>query len=145
MKYSLANYSLSIDPNDELIKQMFGTLTVGGEGNYLESMTLSYASAVFSTQGYATGGWVHDKNLDRHGTVSITLNQLSDKVAKFIQLVKLSLSGDYEGFTLSLSDVDGNKIATCVDCYISQIPEQSFASTSQTQTWSFTCGQINFD
>ena len=145
MKYSLTNYILSIEPNDSAIKQMFGTISIGGEGSYLDTITISNAENIYSTQGYATGGWVHNKSLDRHGTASLTLNQLSDRVARFIQLAKLSLSGDYAGFTLSLSDINGNKICTCVDCYIMKIPDQSFASSAQNQTWDFTCGQINYD
>ena len=145
MKYSLANYILSIDSNDSEIKRIFGTISIGGEGSYLDSLSLSNNSNIFETQGYATGGYVHTKNLDRHGTATITLNQLSDKVGRFIQLAKLSLSGDYDGFTLSLTDSNGNKIATCIDCYIQKIPDQSFGSSAQTQTWVFTCGQINYN
>lgn len=145
MKYSLSNYILSIDSNDAAIKQMFGTISIGGEGSYLDTISLSNTESIYTTQGYATGGWVHNKSLDRHGIASLTINQLSEKVARFIQLAKLSLSGDYNGFTLSLSDINGNKIATCVDCYIAKIPDQQFATSAQNQTWEFTCGQINYD
>lgn len=145
MRYSLANYILSIDSNDERIKSLFGTISIGGEGSYLGSIAVGLATSMFSTSGYATGGWVHNKNLDRHGTTSITLNQLSDKVAKFIQLCKLFYQEDYDGFTLSLSDINGNKIATMVDCYISQIPQQDYGDSAADQTWTFNCGQINFN
>lgn len=145
MKYSLANYILSIESNDASIKRMFGTISIGGEGSALDSITLSIDGDIFTTAGYATGGYVHNKSLDRHGTATLVLNQLSDKVGRLIQLAKLSLSGDYDGFTLSLSDIDGNKIATCVDCYIRRIPEQVFGSSAATQSWQFTCGQINFN
>lgn len=145
MKYSLANYILSIEPNDNEIKRLFGTIAIGGEGSVLNTITLSHINPMFSTTGYATGGWVHTKSLDRHGTVSLTINQLSDKIGKFIQLVTLFISHDYDGFTLSLSDTNGNKIATCIDCYISKIPEQSFKESAEEQTWEFTCGQINYN
>lgn len=145
MKYSLANYILSIEPNDAQIKQIFGVTTIGGEGSSVDSITLSNLTNIYDTTGYATGGWVHNKSLDRHGTATISINQLSDRVTRFIQLAKLSLSGDYDGFTLSLTDIEGNKIATCVDCYIQNIPEQAFASTAANQTWTFTCGQINYN
>lgn len=145
MKYSLANYILSIDSNDAQIKNIFGTISIGGEGSYLDSITLNNDATIYTTQGYATGGYVHTKSLDRHGKAVISLNQLSDKVSRFIQLAKLSLSGDYEGFTLSLTDIDGNKIATCIDCYIEKIPDQAFGQSAQNQTWSFTCGQVNYN
>ena len=144
MKYSLANYILSIEPLDDTLKSIFGTTSIGGEGNALDSIVLSQPTDMFSTSGYATGAWVHNKNLDRHGTATISLNQLSDRVGRFIQMAKLFISGDYDGFTLSLSDINGNKIATCVDCYITKIPDQSYANESANQSWVFTCGQINY-
>lgn len=145
MKYSLANYILSIDSNDNEIKQMFGTISIGGEGSYLGSISLSIENPIWNTTGYATGAWVHNKNLDKHGTATLNLNQLSDAVSRFIQLAKLYYSGDYNGFTLSLSDIGGNRIATCVDCYIREIPDQTFESQAGNQNWVFTCGQINYN
>lgn len=145
MKYSLANYILSIEPNDEIIKTYFGAISIGGEGSAVGSISMNIANEQFTTKGYATGGWAHDKNLDRHGTATLTLNQLSDAVAKFIKLAKLFYTGDYDGFTLSLSDINGQKIASGIDCYISKIPEQEFGKESADQQWTFTCGQINFN
>lgn len=145
MKYSLANYILSIDCNDDRLKSIFGTISIGGEGNYLDSITLSQPTSLYSTTGYATGAWVHNKNLDRHGSATLSLNQISNAVAKFIQLAKLFYTDDYEGFTLSLSDIAGNKIATCVDCYIEKIPDQAYTASAQNQSWTFTCGQINYN
>lgn len=144
-KYSLANYILSVDPNDSSIKSMFGTISIGGEGNAIGSISLSVSSSMWSTEGYATGAWIHNKNLDKHGSVTISINQLSDKVVKLIQLVKLYYGKDYDGFTLAVSDINGNKVASCIDCYIEKIPEQSFGTTASDQRWTFTCGQINFN
>ena len=145
MKYSLANYILSIDSNDSEIKNIFGTISIGGEGSYLGSISLSLQNPMWETTGFATGAWVHNKSLDRHGSATLTISQLSDAVARFIQLCKLYYSGDYNGFTLSLSDIAGNRIATCVDCYIEKIADQSFEAQSGNQSWVFTCGQINYN
>jgi len=145
MRYSLANYILSVESNDSFIKQLFGTISIGGEGSYLNRISLSLNKEQFSTKGFVTGGWVHDKSLDRTGVATVELNQLSDKVSKFIQLCKCFYSGDYDGFTLTLSDINGNKVATCVDCYISKPADQDFAESSGSQVWQFTCGQINYN
>lgn len=145
MRYSLANYILSIEPNDATIKQMFGTIAIGGEGSTTGSISLTPNETMYKTTGYATGGWVHDKSLNRTGVASITLNQLSKAVSKFIQMCKVFYADDYDGFTLSLSDINGNKVATCIDCYISKIPAQEFGATAADQTWDWTCGQINFN
>lgn len=141
MKYSLANYILSIDADDAAIRSMFGAISIGGEGDAIGSISLSVGE-MWSTKGYATGAWVHEKSLDRHGTASVSINQLSPTVAKLIQLAKLYYGEDYNGFTLTITDISGNKIATCTDCYITGIPQQSFGTSASDQTWSFTCGRI---
>lgn len=144
-RYSLANYILSIDSNDSDIKSMFGAISVGGEGNYLDTITIGGLPNLWDTTGFATGAWVHNKNLSKVGTVTVNLSQLSDQVAKFKKLCNVYYSGDYDGLTLSLTDIQGNKVCTCVDCYIQKIPNQEFAATAGMQSWVFTCGQINFD
>lgn len=147
-KYSLTKYILSIKPSNDLSSATsdFGTITIGGEGSYLDNISIKLTASLWSTTGYATGGWVHDKNLDKHGTVDITLNQMSDAVQKFIRLCETFYESDYDGFTITLSTNDADKrvIATCIDCYITAIPTQTFQSSSQTQTWTFTCGKIIF-
>ena len=142
-RYSLANYILSIKPNDSAFSS-FGSITVGGEGNYNDSITISMDTNTFTTSGFATGAWVHTKNLSKTGTASVSISQVSDQVAKFIQFAKLFYSGDYEGFTVSLTTNDGTPIAYCNDCYFTKIPDQSFGETAGTQTWTLTCGEIDF-
>ena len=60
-------------------------------------------------------------------------------------MCELYYGGDYEGFTLSVSDISGAKICTGVDAYIQKIPNQEFAASAAQQTWTFTCGQISFN
>ena len=144
MRYSLANYILSIEPNDARIRSIFGTFSIGGEGSTVGSVSFNRSTDTFSTQGFSTGGWVHNKNLSRVGTVSLQLSQLSDAVAKFIKLADTFLGGDYEGFTLTLTSNDGVKVATAVDAYIVKVPAQEFTESASNQTWDFTAGQINF-
>ena len=144
-RYCLADYILSIKPNDPEIDSSFGTITIGGEGSYTDSISLNPLENLYSTTGFATGAWVHDKNLSRVGTAVITLSQLSEQVKKFIMMAETFYAGDYDGFTLSVATNTGEKVATCVDCYIQKIPEQSFGKSAATQQWTFTCGKISFN
>lgn len=143
MKYSLADYILSIRPDDSRLSA-FGTLNIGGEGTAIGSISIAYDNSMWSTTSFATGGWVHDKNLSRTGTISIQISQLSDKVSKMMQFANIFYSGDYDGFTITLSDSLGQQIATCVDCYFKQIPSQEFGDSAANQTWSLTSGKITF-
>ena len=144
-KYSLATYILSVEPNDVSIKNTFGTLAIGGQGSYMDSVRVRTNNNMWDTTPYATGAWVHNKNLSRVGTLEVALNQLSDEVAKFITMCETYYTGDYDGFTLTISRNDGVKVCTCVDCYIAKIPDQEFTAQAANQTWTFTCGQITFN
>ena len=86
----------------------------------------------------------YNKNLSKVGTASVSLSQLSDQVAKFIQFAKLFYSGDYDGFTISLTANDGTPVAYCHDCYFTKIPDQSFGENAAMQTWTLTCGEVDF-
>ena len=146
MRYSLSRYILTIAIPAKL---GFGskTLSVGGEASYLDSITISFNNALWSTTGDATGSWVHTKNLDRTGTVTVSLSQLANNVSQFKTLCStyFNAESDYDGLTLTLKDIDGNEIASCEDCYITKIPDQGFQSTAQQQSWTFTCGKITFN
>lgn len=150
-RYSLANYTLAITLPTDLATPLGlsgqESLVVGGEGSYLESMTVELDNDMFNTKGDSTGSWVHDKNLSRTGKVNISLNQMSDRVAKFKKIVNIYYQSgtDYEGCNLSLADNNGNEIVNCTDCYFVKIPSQEYGSESANQQWSLTCGQIIFN
>ena len=144
MRYSLANYIVSITPNDNAMK-IFGTISIGGEGSYLDSINLSLANNLYDTTSYSTGAWVHDKNLAKNGTVSITLNQLSAQVAKFKQMANMLYSSDYDGLTITVSDTLGNEVAKAIDCYFIKIPDQDFGQKASNQQWQLTAGKISFN
>lgn len=145
-KYSLSKYILSIKPANDLAAATsdFGTIVIGGEGSYLDSISINTGGEMWKTTGYATGAWVHEKSLDKTGTVSISISQVSDAVQKFIRFCETFYNADYDGFTITLSTNETNKklIATCTDCYIKGIPQQDFDASPKSQTWVFTCGKI---
>lgn len=144
MKYSLANYICNIKPNDPTLLTMFGTINIGGEGSTTETLSASRSNALFETTGYSTGGYVHNKNLSKIGTISLSLSQLANNVGKLKRLVNAYQSKDYAGLTITLTDSDGIVICTGIDCVPVQIPNQDFGSSAANQTWSFNCGELNF-
>lgn len=144
MRYSLAKYILTISTNDSRIRDIFKELTFGGEGALVGSVTFSRQNNMWDTSGYATGGYVHSKNLSKIGTVTLSVNQLATNVGKLIAASEAFFGGDYDGFTLTLTTNEGQKVASAIDCYIQKTPDQGFESQAQNQTWTFTCGEINF-
>lgn len=147
MKYSLSKYILTITIPASVAAQ-FGTSTisVGGVGSYTESIAIEYAEDQWTLQGDATGGHVFNKSNNRTGSVQVSLNQLSEKVAQFKTLCNIYYQSEEidEGLTLELRSLDGVMVATCDDCLVRKIPGQAFAATAATQTWELLAGVITF-
>lgn len=147
MRYSLADYILTINIDDATLARDSGLskIVIGGEGTYLGSISIGGLQNQWRTQGSPTGDYTHSKSLDRTGTVSVNLNQLSSKIDQFKTIVNWHYKGDYEGFTITLEGLDGSKIATCYDCMVQGIPNQDFGENAGEQTWTLTCGKIIFE
>lgn len=153
MRYSLADYTLSITVPQALLSSI-GNFSIGGEGNAVpsphDSISVEIRPEQWTTESFATGAYVHNKNLARTGTVRISISQLSQHIEKFKNFANVMYSGDYNGATLSLSqNAAANKksgeVMKAVDCYITKIPAQEFGESAGKQTWEFTCGEITFN
>lgn len=145
MKYSLANYICNIKPNDSMLLSMFGIINIGGEGSTTDSIVASRANPLFNIVGYPTGGYVHNKNLSKIGTITVTINQLASNIGKLKRLINIYQSNDYEGLTITITTSDGEVVCTAIDCMPAQIPQQEFRDSAANQTWTFNCGEINFE
>lgn len=145
MKYSLANRILSLEANDASLRQWFDKVTVGGNGSALDSINVEYKDEQWTTDSFATGGYVHNKNLSKVGTITIVLSQLSEKINAFKNLVNAHFTGDYQGLTLTLTDTSTEtEILVAKDCYFTKIPNQEYGRTASTDSWVLTCGEISY-
>lgn len=143
-RYCLVNYILTADIPVDI---GFGvqSVSIGGEGSYLDSITISMNEDMFTTKGDNTGSWVHIKNLNQTGKITVAVNQVSDRIAIFKALVNAYANVDStSGMTLTLRDTLNDTIAVCEDCVITKIPDQAFSSEPATQTWTFNAGKITF-
>lgn len=148
MKYSLADYILEITLPESLSTGLGldnNTISIGGEGSYLDNITMSLNSDLWSTNGDHTGGFIHVKNLDRTGTASLNINMLSPKNAQLTTVLNRYYNSDSsdEEINLTLSNVrESNVVVTCNSCYLTKIPALSIDTEPGARTWTFTCGEI---
>ena len=148
-RYTLANYTLTITPSAELKAAGFSdTISVGGEGDYIGTITAGNGqSNVWSTTGYATGAWIHTKNLNRTGSISVTVSQLADQVIYFIRLVNTYFTAaNVGGLTMTISDASNNDraVVEAIDCFPTSIPDISYAASAGSLNFEFTCGRLTF-
>lgn len=147
--YSLSDYIVSITPDnqkkeDSVLVEAFGTISIGGEGSYVGSIRASQTNDLFTTKGYPSGDWVHNKSMNRTGTVELTLNQLADKIGILINLVNSYFQADYSGCTIVVDSKEGKNVFTAKDCLPVKPADQEYGAEAADQTWTFTCGKVSF-
>lgn len=163
-QYSLADHQLTIGLSEIVARSLglrdsYGNLltnfTIGGpgengEGSFVGQIVVKRNKDLFTTTADATGSWVHDKSLDRTGTIEVNINQISDDIVLLSQLCQIfeSLQTNMPGLELTISSTasgTSTTIATGRDGYIQKLPDVTFAESAQPLTWIFTCGQIIYD
>ena len=147
-RYTLTSYLLTIKIPESL---GFGEtiITIGGPQSYTDSITISQDNALFEIEADTTGSYVYSKNLARNGKIEISLNQVSDAIAKFKKLMNIYYQAEreVEGLELILTDSATNSktvICTCKDCLVSEIPTQEFGEKPGKQKWTLLSGYIDF-
>lgn len=161
-RYSLTDYILSvkipeelrqvfINNNDQTIDASSNVISIGGDGSFLGSITISTSSnAQWTTEGDVTGSWVHNKSKNRTGTIQVEINQISDKVKLLERIYSTYYEADTvtEGMTLTVNKATGGgnqePVCTGTDCYVANRPDIAYGETAATQQWEFTCGRITF-
>jgi len=162
--YSLADYQLTIGLSDSVasllgLRDSYGNLltnfSIGGpgengEGSFVGQIVVNRAQDLFTTTGDATGSWVHDKNLNRTGTITIDITQISDTIVTLVQLCQIfeSIQSNMPGLQLTINSVASSTAETMVtgkDCYIQKLPELTLGESAGRLSWVFTCGQIVYE
>lgn len=161
-RYALADYQVSIKLPDSITNSTLLTqsglksdapLIIGGpgetgiEGSYVGQITVKRNKPLWSTDGDATGSWVHSKNLDRTGSISVDITQVSDQIVTltYICMAYESVQENVDGLKILVTNTATQEpVAECDDCYITQIPDHSFKDTADKYTFEFTCGRIIF-
>lgn len=162
-KYSLADYQLTIGIPQSVaqklnLKDAEGNLltsfTIGGpgengEGSFVGQIVASRGNNLWETEGDATGSWVHNKNLNKTGTIELQIRQISDQVIELAQLCDIyeSVQENVEGLTLTVNSSateETTPMVTGVDSYIQKQADLTLAETAGMLTWVFTCGQVMF-
>lgn len=153
-RYSLSDYivTINIKDIDSNLSQLVGeTISIGGEGSYVGSISLKYLNnnGMYNIDADDTGSYVYNRSLNLSGQIDISLNQISPAATKLRTIFNYYLSQDLLNpftITLSQSNADGTqtKISNMIDCMITSLPEQKYESSAGMQTWSIQCGKLIF-
>ena len=162
--YSLADHQLVIGMSTETaqrlnLKDANGNLlksyTIGGpgengEGSFVGQILVSLNDNLYETEGDATGSWVHNKNLNRTGLITLEINQISDDAITLIQLTQIleSVQSAGPGLELTINSVAETPSTTMVtgrDSMIQKLPDLTLAEKAGMLSWVFTCGQVIYE
>lgn len=158
-RYALSDYilTLKLPDNSELLEKSGLTsaqFSIGGpgqnglDGSFLGNIVVKRNGSVWSTEGDATGSWVHSKSLNRTGSVQLDINQVSDDVIRLAMICNAyeSIQDAVPGLSIivsSAADIN-NVVANCYDCYIQEVPDHKFGDKAADYSWTFTCGRVMF-
>lgn len=154
-RYALVDYRVTV--NIPAIGNLAAEqITIGGpgengEGSCIGEIKVTRNTNLWSTEGDPTGSWVHNKNLDKTGTVEINIRQVSGYVYKLMMVCAAyeSINTSAGGLTITINpvasgDTPTSDFITCNDCFIQKIPDQDYTDTAKEQQWIFTCGQVKY-
>ena len=158
--YSLADHQLTIGIPENVASRLnlrdeYGNLLTSyqiggpgenGEGSFVGRISVERNENAWTTEGDHTGSWVHNKNLNKTGKITIDINQISEQVIDLYHLCQIyeSVEGNYPGLTLTINTTgeDSMPLATGIDSYISKQPNYPIETEAQNLSWEFTCGQV---
>ena len=155
--YALSDYIITITgiPSGVLLSgetqySIGGSGQNGYEGSFLDSISLTRRNDTFSTEGDATGSWVHNKSLNRTGSVTININQISTDVIILSTICKAFENTTDKAFrkgmriSVSPSYNPNLVVAEAYDCFVAKQEDQILGSTASNQNWQFTSGRVEF-
>ena len=157
-RYALSDYTIKISfptgssAGGGLVANYAGkVITLGGPGengltgSFLGEAVVERSEDTWSTQGDATGSWVHSKSLNRTGTVTVNLRLVSDDTIKLNMLCNIYEQDDYNTKGLSIQIYKNSTLVVdCIDCYCQRLPRMPLQDEAQNLEYTFTCGLINF-
>ena len=142
-RYSLADHLVKVTLPANVI---VGGVNIGGmvlefggpgnnkqTGSFAGEISVERSSDTWTTEGDPTGSWVHNKNLNKTGTVSLQLRQVADDVIRLQMLAQVFENNDFPGCNIEVFN-GSDTVARAEDCYISRVPSQVFGDTAAMQT-----------
>ena len=124
-------------------------LEFGGPGNnaqtgsFMGEITVGRTNDTSTTERDPTGSWVHNKSLNKTGTVTMQLRQVADDIIRLQMLAQVFENGDFPGCKIEVF-AGTDTVARAEDCYIARVPSQVYGDTAAMQTWSWTAGRISY-
>lgn len=155
--YSLADYDFAIRSidRDGTVNDKFN-LTLGGAGNFLGSVKVDFDGEVWSKEADVLGNVVFTKSYDRSGSITISLNMLSENVQWFNRILQVYYSGairssnysqeDDPMFSINIYRAGVSKSSTpeveATYCMLKANPSIEFGDTAAMREYTFLAAEI---
>lgn len=134
--YSLADHVVSILPNSNSIPPL-----LIGNGDAVESITITYENDTFSFTVSPDGSATLNKNYMKNGTITISLQQTSPFVDYLLDLYNSQMVvGITNVADIVIQDLYGNIDAKFHKCVITKIPDYNAGAESQTRDFNIIYG-----
>lgn len=154
-RYSLSDYTFVITlPAGGITygsTTLTGQLKLGGPGNnnngsFLGDVSVTRKELTWNTSGDYTGSWVHSKNLNRTGTITLNINQVSDDSIRLYMLTNVyeNNAAVTEGLAIEIIK-DGQSVVKATDCMVTKPADLPIGGTAANLRWEFSCGKVEYN
>jgi len=119
------------------------TITIGGNGTLLGTVSYDYTDDMFSIDTSPDGGYSSNFSASKAGKVNITLKQTSSKVEELINFIQWCRSHPESAMSkITISDTLGNIACTANGVFPIKVPGNSASSAAGDRTFEFVAGEI---
>lgn len=154
LTHFIVNISLPESMRELLTSKQKESLTIGGSGSFIESITIRTTTDNWQVKGDATGSYIHTFNADRTGEVELSISQVATQSKLFSKLMNIYFSkiDEKDGYRkleafplIQVQDIKtGEIVAECKDAFIKKPAEKKYSSEAQNDTWIFAAGVVEY-
>ena len=135
-RYSLADHTISIESSNSAFR-----VKLGGTGSFLGGIGVTWDADIWSKEMDPTGSGVLNKSYDRSGEVKLTINQMSDQVQTFEEIMKSYFSEQSTNlnpvFGITISSAVNGVIVDATHCVLKKLPDWEAGESAATREFVF--------
>jgi hypothetical protein len=120
-----------------------GTITIGGAGKLVGSISYAFNEDNFSMESTPDGGAVASFNGSKAGSIALTVKQTSSHIAELTDFITWCKSNPQSAASkITISDPLGNIACTANYVFPVKQPDNSVGATASDRTFNFIAGEI---
>lgn len=129
--------------NVKIANDNFGTLSFGGQGESIGTISYSYTNNMFNMETTADGGAAVSHNASKAATITINILQTSDAAADLAEFFMQCWNNPVIARSqITCSDATNNIDFTAIEAFPVKYPDNQLTDTAAQRTFQFVCREL---